>query len=205
MSRWNSRSIVGYHGTSAFALEKALDAGFFIGAREPMFGALIECCRRVGDTYFFPVAQRSDLVGAHQKESLVGAYQGAKGYARTVARRHFFTHALFGNFDDTLETVDGFSISDLFSDFEPRISFSDQPESVRKVVSIIPEKPARILRLIQESKLQKGVVIGFTDRVVSCDPLPGDDGADIRAQKIPIQAIAYVSPQDSFSQNYLAR
>jgi len=211
----NPHEIVAYHGTSIHILYALLTTGTQSGSSHQIDHPEIHRCVRKGDIYVFPIGSRihqKGFDGAYNSED--ETFEEAKGYAHDISERHHLLRGLGVREipSSSVDTViDGIKlrIEEFMLLYTPRGRRSSQDERLLPVYDFMISRgmsPVEIDQLARESKAQKGIVLGYSKRAFDKgNPLPGDEGRDVRLQNLALDDILGIEPLDDFSFDFLDR
>jgi len=200
----DSEAIIGYHGTSLDILKRILITSKQPGTQDESEGSAIHKCTRKGDIFLFPIKDRSYVSGFRGIYDDKQAFDEAKSYARDIATEHNFASQL----DLELYSRDlglrynGEPLDVLF--FIQGHIFDEDQERMLDFLHSKGLTDEKITKLIAECKERKGVVLGYSKKVLdNGSPLPGNDGFDIRVQNVGIESIVGIEPIDQESYDFL--
>lgn len=202
--RVKKHEAVGFHGTSVEALAEARKAGLLLGSILP---------ENAGGVYFYPnvahpavldlferkrVKRQEGLVPEDHHDPVKDAWDGAEGYARTIAREHRMMKLLELPFTPDVQRAVAAYIADP----------TDRDHADRVVA--LGAKRAALRGAYEKAMKAKGVVLFVgplaLEKMKVVNARPGEDGLRIETGNggLPVDCLLAIEPMDDDAYEWLA-
>lgn len=205
-----SQKIAAYHGTSLDILQEILRTGRQTGTDVEIIRPEVHLCVRTGDVFVFPINGRTDVKSFRDLYAEPEAFFAAEIYANILAGTHYLMKKLDLSKYSTHHS-DISALSDLVISYNPRLSVKGQlfPMEITRAEGVVNKAGytlGLIRKWVEQAKTKKGCIIGYSDEALKMgNPLPGNDGHDMRIQGVTIDSIIGLEPLDNEVFHFLER
>ncbi len=200
---------IGYHGTSIETIAEIIATGKQPGSTETNRSKQIDLCVRKGDIFFYPIKERCPVFGKDGAHDEKTAFERARIYAETTSRYTAFKNTL--KLPPSLLENSQFSyeLEQMCCDFAGNEDSLIEPEEdlsyALRILRFKGHTNKSLTKKLVNAHTRNGIVLGYSASVLDKNPLPGNDGHDLRVKPIYASDIVGVIPLDSESENYFKR